>query len=413
MFALVRGQPHGAAPTKNMETSTEHLPTEKMALNVGPAHPATHGALRFYVELDGETITKSSAEIGYLHRAFEKHSEHSTWSQIIPYTDRLNYCSSLMNNVGYCFAVEQLLGIEIPERAKYIRVIVSELARIMDHLICVGTSAVDLGALSNFWYFFNVREEIYDFTEQLCGARLTTNYTRIGGVMRDLTPDFAPGIRKVLKSLDKSIRDVTKLLAHNRIFMDRTQGNGIVTKEQALNWGFTGPCLRASGVPYDIRKAQPYYHYDEFDFEIPIGTAGDTYDRLMLRVEEMRQSERIIEQALDRIPDGPIMVSDPRVALPPKDKVYGSIEGLMNHFMLLVDGIKPPPGEVYAATEAANGELGFYIISDGGPKPYRVHCRPPCFPLCAAYSKMVEGGMIADAVAILGSLNIVVGELDR
>lgn len=384
-----------------------------MPLNIGPAHPATHGALRLVVELDGETIQKAITEIGYLHRAFEKHSEVSTWSQVIPYTDRLNYCSSMMNNVGYCMAVEKLLDVTIPERAQFIRVIVSELSRIMDHLICVGTSAVDLGALSNFWYFFNVREKIYDFTEKLCGARLTTNYTRIGGVMRDLTPDFDAGIRKVLKDLSKAIRDVTHLLEHNRIFMDRTQGIGIVSKEKAINWGFTGPCLRASGVAYDIRRAQPYYHYDEFDFEIPVGTTGDTYDRLMLRVEEMRQSTRIVEQALDRIPTGPVLLSDPRIALPPKEKVYGSIEGLMNHFMLLTDGIKPNIGEIYSVTEAANGELGFYIISDGGPRPYRIHCRPPCFPLAAAYEHMVEGGMIADAIAILGSLNIVVGELDR
>lgn len=384
-----------------------------MELNIGPSHPATHGALRFFVELDGETISKASTEIGYLHRAFEKHSEVSTWSQIIPYTDRLNYCSSMMNNVGYCRAVEDLLGIEIPERAQFIRVIVCELSRIMDHLICVGTSAVDLGALSNFWYFFNVREKIYDFTERLCGARLTTTYTRIGGVMRDLPPDFDTGIRKVLKDLNQAIRDVSRLLEKNRIFVDRTQGIGIISKEEAIHWGFTGPCLRATGVPYDVRRAEPYYHYDEFDFEIPVGTVGDTYDRLILRLEEMRQSIRIIEQALDRIPSGPILVNDPRVALPPKKEVYGSIEGLMNHFMLLVDGIKPPRGEIYSATEAANGELGFYIISDGGPRPYRVRCRPPCFPLAAAYSHLIEGGMIADAVAILGSLNIIVGELDR
>jgi NADH dehydrogenase I D subunit len=363
--------------------------------------------------LDGETIVQARVEIGYLHRAFEKHCEVSTWTQIIPYTDRLNYCSSLLNNVGYARAVEKLLGIEIPERAQYIRVIVSELARIMDHLICVGTSAVDLGALSNFWYFFNVREHIYSWTEQLCGARLTTNYTRIGGVMRDLVPSFAEGIRKCLKDLNRALRDVTNLLQKNRIFMDRTQGVGVVTKEQAIHWGFTGPCLRASGVPYDIRKAEPYYHYDEFDFEIPVGTVGDTYDRLLLRVEEMRQSTRIVEQALDKLPAGPFITDDPRVALPEKAKVYGSIEGLMNHFMLLTDGIKPPPGEAYSATEAGNGELGFYIVSDGGPRPYRVRCRPPCLPLTQAYEKLVEGRMIADAIAILGSLNIVVGELDR
>lgn len=386
---------------------------ELMTLNIGPSHPATHGALRLCVQLDGETIVQARVEIGYLHRAFEKHCEVSTWTQIIPYTDRLNYCSSLLNNVGYARAVEKLLGIEIPERAQYIRVIVSELARIMDHLICVGTSAVDLGALSNFWYFFNVREHIYSWTEQLCGARLTTNYTRIGGVMRDLVPGFAEGIRKCLKDLNRALRDVTNLLQKNRIFMDRTQGVGVVTKDQAINWGFTGPCLRASGVPYDLRKAEPYYHYDEFDFEIPIGTVGDTYDRLLLRVEEMRQSTRIIEQALDQLPAGPFITDNPRVALPQKEKVYGSIEGLMNHFMLLTDGIKPPPGEAYSATEAGNGELGFYIVSDGGPRPYRVRCRPPCLPLTQAYEKLVEGRMIADAIAILGSLNIVVGELDR
>lgn len=384
-----------------------------MILNIGPSHPATHGALRFQVELDGETIRRAHVEIGYLHRAFEKHSEVSTWTQVIPYTDRLNYCSSMMNNVGYCMAVEKLLEIDIPERAKLIRVIVCELSRIMDHLICVGAAAVDLGALSNFWYFFNVREQIYDFTERLCGARLTTNYTRIGGLMRDIPPDFSDGIRKVLKDLDKAIRQVSRLLERNRIFMDRTQGVGVIPKEEAVNWGFTGPCLRASGVAYDVRRAEPYYHYDEFEFEIPIGTAGDTYDRLMVRFEEMRQSARIIEQVLKVLPEGPVMVDDPRVALPPKQQVYVNIEGLMNHFMLLMDGIKIPKGEVYSATEAANGELGFYLISDGGPRPYRVRVRGPCFPLASAYARLVEGGMIADAVAILGSLNIIVGELDR
>ncbi len=388
-------------------------PATPLTLNIGPSHPATHGALRFHVELDGEKITQAHVEIGYLHRAFEKHSEVSTWTQVIPYTDRLNYCSSMMNNVGYCMAVEKLLEIEIPERAKMIRVIVCELSRIMDHLICLGAAAVDLGALSNFWYFYNIREQIYDFTERLCGARLTTNYTRIGGMMRDLPPDFPETIRKLIKNLNKAIREVSRLLERNRIFMDRTQGVGVVSREQAIHWGFTGPCLRASGIPYDVRKAEPYYHYETFDFEIPVGTVGDTYDRLMVRFEEMRQSVRIIERALNLLPSGPVITNDPRVALPPKQEVYTQIEGLMNHFMLLMDGIKVPAGEVYSATEAANGELGFYIISEGGGRPYRVRVRPPCFPLTAAYGKMVEGGMIADAVAILGSLNVIVGELDR
>lgn len=385
----------------------------KMALNIGPSHPATHGALRFLVELDGETIERSEVEIGYLHRAFEKHSENSTWSQVIPYTDRLNYCSAMMNNVGYCMAVEKLLEIEIPDRAKFIRVIVAELSRIMDHLICIGAAAVDLGGLTNFWYFFNVREQIYDLTEKLCGARLTTSYTRIGGVMRDLSPDFPDGIRKVLKNLDRAMKEVTGLLERNRIFMDRTQGIGIISKEEAINWGFTGPCLRATGVPLDLRRAEPYYYYETFDFEIPVGTVGDTYDRLMVRFEEMRQSARIVDQALRQIPETPIMVSDPRISLPPKEKVYGSIEGLMNHFMLMMDGLKVPPGEIYSATEAANGELGFYLISTGEGRPYRVRVRPPCFPLASSFSKLIEGRMIADAVAVLGSLNLIVGELDR
>lgn len=382
-------------------------------LNMGPSHPATHGALRILLELDGETIVKAHAEIGYLHRAFEKHAESSTWTQVIPYTDRLNYCSAMMNNVGYCRAVEKLLGIEIPPRAVVIRVIVSELFRIMDHLICIGAAAVDLGALTNYWYLFNVREKMYDYTEKICGARLTTAYTRIGGLMRDLPPDFDAGIRASLKELDKALREVSTLLEKNRIFIDRTRGVGVISKEEAISYGFTGPCLRACGVPHDLRKAEPYYHYDEYDWDLPTRSNGDTYDRLIIRFEEMRQSKRIIEQALTRLPDGPIIVSDPRIALPKKEAVYNSIEGLMNHFMLIMDGIKVPAGEVYSSTEAANGELGFYIVSDGGGQPYRIRVRPPCFPLFSAYTKMIEGSMIADAVAILGSLNIVVGELDR
>ncbi len=389
--------------------------TRHMFLNIGPSHPAMHGIIQIVAELDGEQIVGADVEIGYLHRAFEKHSEVSTWSQVIPYTDRLNYCSSMMNNVGYCKAVEELLEIEIPERAKFIRVIVAELSRIMDHLICLGAAAVDLGALSNFWYFYNVREEIYDFTEKLCGARLTTNYTRIGGLMRDLSPDFSNGIRKVLKNLDRAVREVGRLLERNRIFMDRTQGIGVISKEEAINRGFTGPCLRATGVPLDLRRAEPYYHYDQFDFEIPVGTTGDTYDRLMVRFEEMRQSPRIIEQALKIMPEGPIITDDLRVALPPKQQVYGSIEGLMNHFMLVMDGygLRPPKGEAYFAVEGANGELGFYIVSDGSDRPYRVRCRPPCLPPLAALHRMIEGQMVADVVPTFGSVNMIGGELDR
>ncbi|MBI2351183.1 MAG: NADH-quinone oxidoreductase subunit D [Deltaproteobacteria bacterium] len=384
-----------------------------MVLNIGPSHPAMHGCFRLLVELDGETIVRAYPEVGYLHRCFEKSAEKGTYTQVIPYTDRLNYCSGLMNNVGYCKAVEELMGIEIPERAKFIRVLCCEISRIMDHLVCVGASAVDMGALTNFWYFFNVREKFSNIVEKLCGARLTTTYTRIGGLSYDLYPGFEEEVAEGLDSLDAGTRDVMGLLQKNRIFIDRTKGVGAISKEDAVEYGFTGPCLRACGVSYDVRKAHPYYHYDEFDFEVPLGENGDTYDRLMVRVEEMRQSKRIIKQVLARLPEGPVITDDRRAALPPKAGVYSNIEDLMNHFMLIINGIQPPAGEGYSSTEAANGELGFYIVSDGTGRPYRVKVRPPCFAIYQAYPKMIEGGLIADAIAVIGSLNIIAGELDR
>lgn len=384
-----------------------------MTLNLGPSHPAMHGALRVQVRLDGETIQQAACEIGYLHRCFEKHAEESFYQQIIPYSDRLNYLSALMNNVGYCKTVEDLYGITIPERAQYIRVIICELSRIMDHLVCIGTNIVDIGGLTNFWYFFNARERIYLVIEKLTGARLTYSYTRIGGVSQDLPRNFGTEVMAVLNDTERAIKDVMGLVGRNRIFLDRTQGIGAISKEEAVGYGFTGPCLRACGLDLDLRKAAPYYHYDEFDFDIPVGEYGDTYDRIMVRIEEMRQSMRIVDQALRKLPDGPIQHSDHRITLPEKSEVYGSIEGLMNHFKLVYEGLHPPKGEIYSATEAANGELGFYLISDGGPKPYRLKVRPPCFPIFSAYPRLIEGGMIADAIAILGSINIVVGELDR
>jgi len=396
-----------------MQPIKRELETKTMILNMGPSHPTMHGALRTQLELDGETIVKAASEMGYLHRCFEKHSEHSTYQQIIPYTDRLNYLSALMNNVGYCKAVEELLEVPVTERCILIRVIMCELSRIIDHLVCVGTNLVDIGALTNFWYFFNVREEVYTIIEKVTGARLTYAYTRIGGLARDVYPDFGRDTKAVLKNVEKAVKDVSGLILNNRIFVERTVDVGVVTKEEAINWGFTGPCLRASGVAHDLRKAEPYYFYDEFDFEIPIAENGDTYDRIVVRFEEIRQSTRIIHQAIDRLKPGPIDSGDPRVTLPPKEEVYGSIEGLMNHFKLIMHGILPPKGEIYSATEAANGELGFYIISDGSMRPYRIKVRPPCFPIFAAYEKIIEGEMIADAVAVLGTLNIVVGELDR
>ncbi len=382
-------------------------------INFGPSHPATHGTFRIMFKLDGEKIEKAIPEIGYLHRCFEKESEDHKYAQIVPYTDRLNYCSALMNNVGYCKAIEELIGITIPERAQYIRVLICELSRIIDHLVAVGANIVDIGALTNYWYTFNVREEIYDWIEELCGARLTTSYVRIGGVANDIPADTYTRVPAALKSLNRAIKDVTGLLVKNRIFLDRTRNIGRISAEDAISYGYTGPCLRAAGVPYDIRKAQPYYHYDELDWDIVVGENGDTYDRIMVRFEEMRQSAKIIEQVLELLPDGPIIVDDPRVALPIKSQVYGSIEGLMKQFELVVHGIKPPAGEIYSYTEAANGELGFYIVSDGSEKPYRIKVRPPCYAIYQAYPDLVKGHMIADSVAIMGSLNVIAGELDR
>ncbi|RMG56905.1 MAG: NADH dehydrogenase (quinone) subunit D [Deltaproteobacteria bacterium] len=399
---------------KDVKISADDLRTERVMLNLGPTHPATHGTLRIIVELDGETIVNCDNEIGYLHRCFEKESERVTWNQVIPYTDRLNYVSPLMNNVGYVMAVEKLLGIDVPERCKYIRVIISELSRIIDHLVCIGTNLVDLGALTNFWYFWEAREAVYDLIEELTGTRMTTAYTRVGGLRADLPEGWVEKTLHVIRNvIPPRIKDVDALITKNKIFMDRTIGVGAISKEDAISYGFTGPCLRACGVPYDIRKDQPYLVYDRFDFDIPIGENGDTYDRYLVRMEEMWQSLRILEQAFAQLPGGPVNVDDPRIILPPKEEVYTNIEALMNHFKLIMEGVQVPPGEVYSATEAANGELGFYIVSTGGGKPYRIKVRPPCFAIYSAFPDLVRGHMIADAIAILGSINIIAGELDR
>jgi NADH dehydrogenase I D subunit len=387
---------------------------DNLILNLGPTHPATHGVFRVVTELDGETIVNCDNQIGFLHRCFEKESENTTWTQVIPYTDRLNYVSPLMNNVGYVMAVEKLIGIEVPERAEYIRTIICELSRIWDHLLCIGAALVDLGALTNFWYFWRPREDIYDLVEELTGARLTTCYTRIGGLMADLNEGWIEKARHAIRSaIPQAIRDVDRLVTKNRIFMDRTIGVGPISPENAIAWGFTGPCLRAAGVPYDLRKDQPYLVYDRFDFDIPITDNGDTYDRYLIRMEEMWQSLRILEQAFDQLPGGPVNVENWDVILPPKDEVYENIEALMAHFKLIMEGIKVPPGEVYHATEAANGELGFYIISTGEGTPYKIKVRPPCFAIFSALPEMVKGHMVADLIAVMSSLNIIAGELER
>jgi NADH-quinone oxidoreductase subunit C/D len=392
----------------------EHTEFEPVTINIGPSHPATHGTLRIVATIDGETIVGSECEIGYLHRCFEKMSETHTYQQVIPFTDRLNYCSAFINNVGYSMAVEQLLGIEAPPRAQHIRLILSEFMRISDHLVCVGANLVDLGALTNFWYFFQPREEILGLVESCCGARLLPSYTRIGGLAVDVPDDFLRNAQKCIDMLPRFINDVEKLITRNKIFVKRTEGIGRISAADAINFGFTGPCLRACGVPYDVRKANPYLGYETYDWDVVIADGGDSLARYYVRMEEMRQSIRIIQQAIDRgLPPGPVIVDNPYVALPPKEKVYNEMESLIYHFKLIMHGIQPPVGEAYSQVEGANGELGFYVVSDGTKNPYRVRVRPPCFPIFSAFPFLTTGQMISDAIATLSSLNIIAGELDH
>ncbi len=387
---------------------------ERVTLNLGPSHPATHGTLRIVVTLDGETIIGAEQEIGYLHRCFEKSCETHTYQQAIPFTDRLNYMSAIINNVGYCMTVEKLLGIEAPPRAQHIRLILSELMRIADHLVCIGTNLVDMGALTNFWYLFQPREEIYGLVEACCGARILPSYTRVGGLAVDAPPDFLANAQRLVNSIPKFIDDVEKLVDRNKIFHDRTVGVAPISATDAVDYGFTGPCLRACGIPYDVRKASPYLGYETYDWDVPVAEGGDTFARYLVRMEEMRQSLRILQQAIDRgLPPGPVIVDDPYIALPPKSKVYNEMESLIYHFKLIMHGIQPPVGETYFQVEGGNGELGFYVVSDGTKNPYRVRCRPPCFAIYQAFGRMITGQTIPDAVAALGSLNIIAGELDH
>jgi NADH-quinone oxidoreductase subunit C/D len=387
--------------------------SEHAVVNIGPSHPAMHGTFRVQALMAGETIVEAEAEIGYMHRNFEKMAESRTFWQIIPYTDRLNYCSSFMNGHGWALAVEKLLGIEAPPRAEAVRVILSEFSRIMDHFVAISTNVVDLGAITPFFVVFRAREAIYELLESCCGARLTVSYVRIGGLAQDVPDDFAARVRKTAECVRENVDTMDGLLTRNPIFVNRFKGIGAMAADEALSWGWVGPCLRGSGVAYDIRKDHPYSGYEQYDFDVPIGTVGDCYDRYLVRLAEMRQSLRIIEQALAKLPKGPVIVDDKRVALPPKTEVYSNIEALMNHFKLVYDGILPPPGEVYGYTEAANGELGYYIVSDARKHPWRVKVRPPCYNIYQAYPHMIRGGFLADAVAIIGGLNVVAGELDR
>ncbi|WP_418179365.1 NADH-quinone oxidoreductase subunit D [Aliarcobacter lanthieri] len=384
-----------------------------MLLNVGPSHPASHGTIRNFVAMEGETIAACVTEIGYLHRGFEKACENHTYSQVIPYTDRLNYCSAILNNIGWAKAIEDMLNIDITPRAKMIRVVIGELSRIIDHIVCNAANMVDLGGLTSLWYLFSARDQAYDLLSKLTGARLTNTYTRIGGLEFDLYDGFEDDLEAVLKTTETSISDTLSLIAHNRIYQDRTQDVGIIKPDFAIKYGISGPNLRAAGVAHDLRKDKPYYGYENFDFDVVIGSHGDVYDRMMCRFEEMIQSIRIIRQAMKNMPDGAINLYAPNAVLPLKQDVYGNIEGLMNQFKLTFEGIKVPKGEYYSSTEATNGELGFFIVSDGSGRPYKVKCRPPCFYSLAAFSKIVEGTMLADSVITMASLNFIAGEFDR
>ena len=386
---------------------------EPMMVELGPSHPATHGITRFAVELDGEVVVKMDADIGYLHRGFEKEAENTTYIKVMPYTDRLNYVSPLINNVGYALTVEKLFGVEAPPRAQYARVIMSEVSRITDHLTCNGATAMEIGALTVFLWFIKVREYLWECVEEVTGARLTTNWARIGGNANDLPDGFPEMLEERLKKVEEALAEGETLILKNKIFIDRVKDVGILPKERAIGHAFTGPMLRACGVPYDVRRADPYLVYDELDFEVPVGTVGDCFDRFLVRQEEIRQSISIIRQAIDKLPPGDFHSRDRRLWMPEKYEVYNSIEGLIDHFKIVMEGPKPPPGEAYHAVEGGNGELGFYVVSDGSGHPVKCRVRPPCFNYVAAMSEMTVGHYVADIVPIFGSINMIGGELER
>ena len=429
---------------------------ESLLINMGPSHPAMHGTIRIMLELDGEKVRNSEVEVGYLHRGFEKTCENKSYFNLLPYTDRLNYVSPLINNVGYVMTLEKLIDIKVPERARYIRVIMSELSRISDHLTALAAMTMECGAFTVFLYYIKAREEIWNVIEKTTGARMTTSYIRIGGVRTDLHPGFKTDVEKAMKVTRDVLKDVKGLLDKNKIWIDRTRGVAVVSPEMAVNYGFTGPCLRASGVKYDVRKAHPYLVYDKLDFIVPLGEKGDNYDRYMVRMKEMEQSLRIVEQCVEKMPEGipevkgemepakaikasrirkpdakiklspnlkgsekekyPGILTDSKgVKVPPKEDTYTNMEGLINHFKFFMrgHGIRPPKGEVYFSVEGGSGELGYYIVSDGTDQPYRLHLRGPCFHIVSALEKMIKGHYIADVIPTFGSTNMIGGELDR
>jgi len=392
--------------------SKEQIDGQLYTLNLGPTHPATHGIFQNILTMDGERILHSEQTVGYIHRAFEKISERRNFAQITTLTDRMNYCSAPINNIGWHMTVEKLIGCEVPKRVDYMRIIMMELARIADHLVCNGVIGVDTGALTGFTYVFQDRERIYEMYEQICGARMTTNMGRIGGFERDFTPKFHELIKDFIKNFPKRFEEFCILLERNRIFMDRTIGAGPISAERALSYSFTGPNLRAAGVDYDVRVAQPYSSYDDFDFIIPIGTAGDTYDRFMVRQQEILESYKLIKNAYENLPEGAFHADVPDFYLPEKADVYTKMEALIYHFKIVMGETEIPKGEVYHCVEGGNGELGFYLVSDGGRSPYRLHFRRPCFIYYQAFPEMIQGSMISDAVVTMSSMNVIAGELD-
>ena len=396
----------------NQYDAQEQVDGQLYTLNLGPTHPATHGIFQNVLTMDGERILHSEQTVGYIHRAFEKIAERRNFTQITTLTDRLNYCSAPINNIGWHMTVEKLLGIEMPKRVDYMRVIMMELARIADHLVCNSVIAVDTGALTGFTYVFQDRERIYDIYEQVCGARMTTNMGRIGGFERDFTPKFHELLKDFLKTFPARFQEFSNLVERNRIFMDRTIGAGPISAERALNYSFVGPNLRAAGVDYDVRVASPYSSYQDFDFKIPIGTAGDTYDRFMVRQHEIWESLKIINQAYNNLPEGDFHADVPKFFLPEKAEVYNNMEALIYHFKIVMGETDIPAGEVYHSVEGGNGELGFYLVSDGGRTPYRLHFRRPCFIYYQAYPEMIKGAVISDAIVTMSSMNVIAGELD-
>jgi NADH-quinone oxidoreductase subunit D len=405
----------GRKDVQDLTDEESELPPDLMTINMGPSHPAMHGTVRIVLTVDGEKIVKGDVQPGYLHRCFEKESEYATYTQVFPYTDRLNYVSPMLNNVGWAMAVEKLMGLtdKIPKRAEYVRVIVGEMSRITDHLTCIGASAMELGAFTAFLYFLKAREWLYELLEKVSGARLTHSYVRIGGVVKDLPEGFGDELSHNLDQIEKVIVEVEGLLNNNKIFRDRMAGIGKMTREQALATGCVGPIARAAGVDYDVRKDYPYSVYPELEFDVPVGTTGDCFDRYLVRMDELKQSIRILRQCIQQIPGGAVMVDDPRVALPPKKDTYNTIESMIRHFKHIVDGIRVPAGEAYTFIEGGNGELGFYVAGDGTGRPYKAYVRSPSFVHLSTAEQLFTGHFIADIVPIFGMINMIGGECDK